>query len=679
MQERLTRWTLRRGRWVLWSWLLVAGFGVWAGFGLNDRLTAVTDVPGSASAAAQAAVRSAFGAETDGSFLVIYEFTQASETEVAGFKRAVEAAAMRIPTAAVQQQRAVGGVLYASIGTALPLLQASAETDELRSALADVGLGTAMVTGPPALEHDVRPVLGDDLRRGGLLGLLLAVGVLVVAFGRSRRIVIPLAVAAGTVSGSLCAVYLLSYFVPMVLYVPSIVELVGLGLAIDYSLLLTYRHQRMSSSSDAIVETMRTAGRTVWWAGATAAIGLASLTLVPIPLVRSLGLAGLVVPLVALSAAHTLVPPLLQRLGAGPARGALAFGAPQVWTRISGWATRRPRASLVASMLVCVVAALPLASVHLAPASLTSLPTEAPAAQALAFVSKRVGPGVVTPLEVLITVQPGAARGTGNDAARRALAEHLTKLPDVFGVFTDDGPNYIDGSASHQRIFVIGRHEFADDSSRRLVETLRALQPKQFGYGAGTTIAIAGAPAQGVDFLDTLGRVMPWVILLIVFAAALVLSKVFGAWRTAVVSVLLNAVSLTAACGLVVAVFQLGLGSNLLRTPQVPQIESWTFVFMFALLFGITTDYQVFIVRSIMEVRGAVADDVMEIQQGVANSAGIVTAGAVAFVAALSGLLLGRIAGLQELGFGLAAGVLIDATVVRGVMLPSALTLLRRR
>lgn len=660
------------------AWVLVIFLGAMAAIQLNDRLTAVTDIPGSASAGAQSQVRSAFGSDTDSTFLVLYEFTQASEAEIADYKQRIVKAAVAVPTAVVQQQRAVGGVLYSNISTSLPLLQASAQTPVLRQALTDAGLGSAMVTGPPALEHDIRPILADDLKRGGLLGLVLAVVVLLVAFGRSRRVFIPMAIAAATVAGSLCIVYLISSVTTMVLYVPNIVELVGLGLAIDYAVLLTHRHQLAADRDDAIPVTMNTAGRTVQWAGATAIVGLATLLLVPIPLVRSLGLAGVIVPMVAVLASSTLMPPLLHWLGSGPPRGLLVHGAMQFWARTSGWATNRPRLTLFAALMFCGVLAVPLAAAQLAPASLTSLPTEAPAAQALAYLSNRLGPGVVTPNELLIELPVGTARSAQNDAARQALAAELTKLPEVYGVFTDVGPNYIDASASYHRIFVIGRHEFADPRSGQLVTTLRGLDPSDFGYDAAASISVAGAPAQGVDFLSTLTRVMPPVMLLILLAAILLLARVFGSWRIAVISAGLNVVSLAAACGVVVALFQFGAGSGVLGTYHVARIESWTFVFMFALLFGLTTDYQVFIVRSMLESVNR-EEPIAAVRSGIMNSAGVVTAGALAFVVALSGLMFGRIAGLQELGFGLAAGVLIDATIVRGLLLPSALTLLRLR
>ena len=677
MLDRLTTWTVRYRGVVIGTWALIIALGLLAAIHVDAHLTAVTAVPGSASSSANALLDSAFDENAEGSFVIVRSFGTAGDDEIAAMKQQVAAAVRQIPTAVVQQQRAIGGVLYASVGTALPLIEASAQTPRLRSALAAVGLSDALVTGPPALEHDVRPILAEDLQRGGLVGLVLAIGILVVAFGWRRRVLVPVIVAVATIAGAMCVVYLLAMRITMVLYVPSIVELVGLGLALDYTLLLVHRHQLAGGDAAAIVTTMRTAGRTVLWAGMTAAIGLTALLLMPIPLVRSLGIAGCVVPLVALLAAITLTPALLSLFGTERPGGLLSTTS-TIWDRVGASVTQRPRTAVAAGLLACTVLAAPLTQAALAPASLTALPDDVPASQAVAAITKRLGPGVITPHEVLVTVPAGTARDLRNDEARQRLATALTKLPEVFGVFTDTGTNYIDASETHQRIFVVGRYAFSDPRTVDLVDKLRALRAAAFGYADGSRIAVAGAPAQGVDFLQAIRDSVPLLVLLILFVAFMALRSVFGSWRIASISIALNLVSLAAACGVVVAVFQLGLGSMLLRTYHVPQIESWTFVFMFALLFGLTTDYQVFVVRSMLEAHGPAGTRIAAITAGLGRTGGLVTLAAVAFVCALTGLVFGRIAGLQELGVGLAAGVLIDATIVRGVLLPGALALLRR-
>ena len=237
----------------------------------------------------------------------------------------------------------------------MDLGQAANVTGDLRVALHEAGLPDALVTGPPALQHDLTPVLTSDLQRGELLAGVLALVVLLAALGLCWAVLIPFLVAGATVAGTLGVVYLLAQHFLMVLYVPNVIELIGLALAIDYSLLMVHRfrtevrHEDVSVE-DAILATMRSAGRTVVLSGVAVAIGLATLLIVPVPFVRSLGAAGLVVPLFSLAAALSpaarvaVVLRTRRRSTTRPARSdvADATSRPDVWSRIARGVVRRP-------------------------------------------------------------------------------------------------------------------------------------------------------------------------------------------------------------------------------------------------------------------------------------------------------------------------------------------------
>jgi len=235
------------------------------------------------------------------------KFKNASNQEIEGFKTKISAAASAIPTAKVTQQRALGGVLFANIGTSFKLIDAAAYTEKFREALINQGLEGALVTGPPAIYRDVTPVLASDLQRGQILAILLALLLLILMLGTCWAVLVPVLFASATISLALAVVYLLAQRILMVLYIPNIIELIGLGLAIDYSLLIVHRFRREImdhedlSVDDAIVKTMETAGRTVILSGFIVSIGLATLLLVSVPFVRSLGAAGLVVPVVSVN------------------------------------------------------------------------------------------------------------------------------------------------------------------------------------------------------------------------------------------------------------------------------------------------------------------------------------------------------------------------------------------
>jgi uncharacterized membrane protein YdfJ with MMPL/SSD domain len=212
----------------------------------------------------------------------------------------------------------------------------------LRDALAAQHLTDALVTGPPALNHDLTPVLSGDLRRGEAVALVLALVLLIAVLGLCWAVLVPFLVAGATAAGAMAIVYLLAQHFLMVLYTPNVIELIGLGLAIDYSLLIVHRFRGEIAVDDvtvddAIVATMSTAGRTISLSSLTVAIGLATLFLVPVSFVRSLGAAGLVVPLVALGAALTLQPALLSLLG----RHADRSRCSRRRSRCSRWVPRR--------------------------------------------------------------------------------------------------------------------------------------------------------------------------------------------------------------------------------------------------------------------------------------------------------------------------------------------------
>lgn len=677
MLQRVAGVAYRRSVPVLAAWIVISILGVAALLNVDARLTAVTTVPGSPSAIADAQVQSAFGETFAGTFSVIYPFGQATEAEIDELKDAATAAVARVPELSIRQLRAIGGTLYVLIGSDLPLLEASALTPELRSALVTEGLRDAMVTGPPALEHDVRPVLAEDLRRGALVGVLLVLAVLLVGFGRTRLVFVPLVAAGATIATAVLVIYLLAGFIPMVLYVPNVVELVGLGLAIDYAVLIVHRYRQERADAPpphALERAYGSAGRTVWWAAATAAISLLALAVIPVPLVQSLAIAGVLVPLVAVIVSATLVPALLrllERADDQDARWRGLLGNARAWDPLLERVARRPLAVAIGGVLLLVTIGLPTMALRLAPASLTAVPQDVPAAAAVQFLQERVGPGAITPHELVIEVVEGSATETANDRARRAFASWLSERTNVFGVFTDSTTGYVDATDRYQRIFVIGRTDFAAEQTAQLVRELRAVRLTEFGYADTARLYVAGAPAQGVDFLEALRTWVPGMVLVVLVAAMLALRRVLRSTLLAALSIGMNLVTLASVFGMLVMVFQwwpfdVGL-------ERVERLESWALVLLFALLFALSMDYQMFVLTRIREQfieSGHLRTAVLE---GTRHTAGVVSIAAVAFVVALSGLIVGSVSGLQQLGIGLALGVLLDATVVRLVLLPGLL------
>ena len=692
MLERWTQVVIRNRFAVIVVWLALVMVGSFAGSKLNDHLTTSLSVPGSESAKAGEILSHHFKENIEGTFTVLLKVRTASPGDIDGYKAKIAVAASAIPTAEVAQQRVLEGVLFASIGTSFKLIDAAAYTEKFRKALIDQGLKGALVTGPPAIYRDVTPVLTSDLQRGQMLAVLLALLLLILMLGTCWAAVVPLVFAMAAISLALAAVYLLAQRFLMVLYIPNIVELIGLGLAIDYSLLIVHRFRREVMDhdgiriDDAIAKTMQTAGRTVILSGISVSIGLATLLFVPVPFVRSLGMAGLVVPVVSVITALTLQPALLSFLGR---RGVTPRGFPGLmtrsdlmtglWAKIANTVIRKPIAVLSLSVAALAVAASSIFWLQITPSSLTAIPAQLESARALSMTTERVGPGIITPNEIVIDLgKPHQATTLAVKKARTNLANAILRNPEVFVVATDEVAPFVDLTGRYLRIFVLGHHDLGAEASQKLVHELREKYLPEASFSENTKIYLGGAPAQGVDLLERILKSFPWIVLFALGIAYIVLLRAFRSLVLPLKAILLDLVSISVAYGSVVLVFRFGLGSSILGTYKLDQIEAWALIFLFPVLFGLSMDYEIFIVSRIREAWNRGSTNTEAIVEGLAHTGGVVTAAAIILVGAIGGLVIGHFAGLQQLGVGLAFGVLIDATIIRGLLLPSAMVLLGR-
>lgn len=692
MLEQWTRAVIRRRLVVVCTWFAIIFLGFLAAPKLNDHLTTSLNVPGSESERAESLLAARFQENIEGTFTIFYKFKQATPTEIAGFKAKIEQASRVIPQSQVTLQRAVGGVLFASISTALPLTQAARHTEKLRSALAKEDLKGAQVTGPPAIFSDVTPVLADDLRRGQMVAVVLALILALLLLGFSRAVVVPFIFAAATISLTIAVVYLLSHRLLMVLYIPNIVELIGLGLAIDYSLLIVHRFRReimedsALSDEDAIIKTLETAGRTVVLSGAIVSVGLATLLLVPVPFVRSLGAAGLIVPLASVLAALTLQPALLSYLGR---TGVSAKGFNGLMTRrdlstgfvarLAEFVIRKPLPVFLTSLAVLALLASSVLWLQVTPSSLTAIPANLESSQALNMATDRAGPGVITPHQIVVDL--GSKNQLLNPEvveARARLSALLQKDKEVFVLATGEKPPYVEATGRYFRIFVIGHHDIGAKETQTLVKDIREKYIPQANFPTEAKIFVGGAPAQGTDLLNRIYGSFPWIVLLALVLAYLILLRAFRSLFLPLKAIILDLISIAVAYASLVLVFRFGFGSSLLGTYRLDQIEAWVLIFLFAVLFGLSMDYEVFIVSRMREARQRGASNNEAIVEGIVHTSGVVTAAAVILVGALSGFVGGHFAGLQQLGIGLAFGILIDATIIRGLLLPSAMVLLGR-
>ncbi|MGZ8687066.1 MAG: MMPL family transporter [Gaiellaceae bacterium] len=680
MLERWTRAVLRFRLLVLACWLAVLIVGAFASVRLPELLSNSFAVPGTDSEQARLLLEHHFDERPDGTFTVVFPVARPADSAVRdGLRRRLEGAARSVPGGHALPLRSGVRLLYGDIATTLPLNEAKRYTDDLRHELRTQDGPAASVTGPPAIQHDVDPIVAADLRRAELVALPIALFVLVAVFGLSVAVLIPFSFAACTITGALAAVYGIAHLLPMVTYVTNLVVLIGLALAIDYSLLVVHRYRdelaRGRRSDDAIVCTMATAGRAVAFSGLAVAVGLGALLLVPVPFIRSIGIAGLLVPLISIAGMLTLQPVLLSLLG----RPTATRGGDALWSRLAASILRRPWAFLGTGSALLLAAAIPALFLQVTPGSISGIPGSSESVRGFEALRDGVGAGAVTPTQVV--VDSGAAgrgrRGPARDAIVR-LTDALARDPEVLVVANGIHAPYVDPTARYARVIVVGRHEYGEDETRQLVRRLRTELVPAARPPRGVRVVVGGAPPQGVDFLARTYAWFPWLVLGVLALSYVVLLRAFRSIVLPLKAVLLNLLSVAAAYGLLVVIVQWGFGSSLLGLGE-NGVEAWVPVLLFALLFGLSMDYEVFLVAPMREEWDAGHDHARAVERGLVRTGRIVTAAALIMVAVFSGFVAGSVPGLQQFGLGLALGILLDATIVRMLLVPSLMAVLGRR
>jgi uncharacterized membrane protein YdfJ with MMPL/SSD domain len=690
--ERWTRWMLRY-RWVVVAaWLVVLVGGGWSSSRLSALLSNTFTMPGTDSERARTILKEHYGDRSDGAFTIVFRVRDSADPrQHALLQKRMAVAATLVPSGRAQPLVAGGPhVLYGDITSTLDLATAKGYTDDILAKLPQGGGVRSFVTGQAAIQHDLDPIFDEDLQKGEFeIAIPIALLVLLLVFGLSWSVTIPLLFAACTIEGTLGLVYLFAHHVTMATYVTNLVQLIGLGIAIDYSLLIVYRFReelaRGGSNDDAVVRTMATAGRAVVFSGATVAIGLALLLFMPSPFMRSMGIGGFLIPLVSITAAVTLQPALLSLYGRRGTKRVRVwrFGEEGsrrgFWERLSAAIMRRPLAFLAAGAVLLVAFALPVFALKLTPGSAQGIPQHPQAVRGFTILRDAVGAGALSPTQIIVdTGREGRVASADTQRSVAALVERVRRNPEVAFVRYRAGPPLVDPSGRYAQIVVAGKHEYGEGPAQEFVHDLRDTIIPSVSWPAGVRVLAGGGPPQGVDFIDRSYDVFPWLVLGVLVLTYLLLMRAFRSLLLPLKAVILNLLSVGAAYGLLVVVFKWGVGNDVLGLYQFPQIEAWIPIFLFAMLFGLSMDYEVFLVTRMREAWDETHDNVRAVGLGLERTGRIVSAAAIIMVAAFSGFVAGRIVGLQEFGLGLAVAILVDATIVRVLLVPSLMALFGR-
>jgi uncharacterized membrane protein YdfJ with MMPL/SSD domain len=682
-----------RTRWlVLAAWLVLVATAGAASSGLSDLLTNRFVLPGAESEKAGEILEEHFGRKPEGSFSVVVQGPAGSaQSLVEPTRAAATRAAHELPTGRLVDVHPVSdSVVSATIASELQPADAKGNTDAMREAAGQIPGARVYLSGQSAIESDLEPVQNRDLQVGELyIAIPVALGILVFVFG-TLAFLLPFMLAAAAIPVTLGLVWIFANFMTLSTYLTNMVALIGLGIAIDYSLLMVYRYREERRTGrpkeDAISVTLETAGRAVVFSGTAVAIGLALMLAMPLPFMRGFGLAGLLIPLVSVLAAITLLPVLLYWLEDRLDRVPLVprriierreDSERSFWARLAGAIMRRPVlfASGTAALLLALAA--PVTALQLGPGSNEGVPQNLESVKGLNVLSAAVGEGAISPTEVVIdTGRDRAADDPAIQAAKERLASLLRTDPEIADVVAS-GPQTVDPSGRYLVLQAIGKHEYGLPQSQEFVDRLRDEIVPAAGFPSGVEVLAGGGPAFGVDFLDITYGAFPWLVIAVLLLTYVLLVRAFRSLVLPLKAIVLNLLSVGAAYGVLVLAFKFGWGEPFGLT-QFDQIEGWIPVFLFALLFGLSMDYEVFLVSRMREEWDAGHDNAAAVTEGLAKTGRLVTAAGLIMFAAFMGFVAGSIVGLQQFGLGLAAAILIDVTIIRALLVPSAMKLFGR-
>jgi len=688
--ERITRFSLRHRWLVLGTWLAVLAVSLVAAARLSDLLTNRFRLPGTDTRRAEVILQDHFGQRSTGTFTVVARGEDSAALVPAVRARAARAAAA-LPTGRLVDVRPVArDVVVAQIVSNLEPADSKDRTDDMRRALGTIPGARLYVTGQAAIEHDLDPVFSRDLLKGELIAIPIALLILMFTFG-TLSFLLPFLFAAFTIPTTLALVWVVATRMELSTYIENLVSLIGLGIAIDYSLLLLYRFREElragSARDDAIVATMTTTGRAVVFSGSAVAIGLAMLLFMPLPFMRGFGIAGLLIPTVSVLAAVTLLPALLSLVGRPLDRVRLlphhwldnrADHERGFWPWLARAIMRRPALVAGGTAGLLVVLALPVLALQLTPGSNQGIPRRLEAIQGYDVLTSAIGAGAVAPTNVV--VDTGRPRGVDDPAMHRALAALERKLvadPQVAAVRFDRTAQHVDPTGRFLNVEVVGKEEYGRPASLAFVDRLRGEIIPGAGFPTGVSVYAGGGPPGGKDFLHLTYSWFPWLLVAVLVATFFLLMRAFRSLVLPAKAIVLNLLSIGAAYGLLVVSFKWGAGEWFGLIPY-DQVEGWIPVFLFAMLFGLSMDYEVFLVSRMREEWDAGATNEDAVVLGLTKTGRLVTAAGLIMFAAFMGFVAGSLVGLQQFGFGLAAAILIDVTIVRALLVPSAMALFGR-
>ncbi|MFC8389858.1 MMPL family transporter [Streptomyces sp. NPDC057238] len=652
---------------LLWGLFLLLGFGL--GTGVFARLSDnVPEVPGTES---ESAARYLDRVDPAGESITgVVAGTTVSDPELrAEVERAVADVRTVAGVAAVPDPYTTRG-LTAEDGRALIIpvtleggLDDDAEERTLDAAaerIREIDAPDVHVSGGPLLGQQIGERAQEDVKNAELISLPVVLALLLVVFGGLRSALLPLVVAVSGIAGAFLALFLFSEVTDISVYAIQVTTMLGLGLAVDYALLMLVRFREERRHTEDVVEavhrTVAAAGRTVLFSGLTVAVSLTGLLVFPSVFLRSMGLAVAAVVVIDMLAALTLLPALLTRFGGriAPAKDRPEGEEGRLFARIARFAARRRIAVLAVAVPVLLVLAVPAAGMKIALGDARQLPTDTEARQLHDIVGGHFPPGTgVTP--VTVVVRPGADGATVDGIRALSPATAVRELPGGATVLEIRPPGAADG-----------------EEATELVERVREVRGDE-------PVEVTGPAARLVDFREMLAERAPWAAVTVLAGIFVLLFAFTGSVLLPLRTIATTLLSLGAALGAVVWVFQDGHLAGLLGAEGLGALSLTAPPLIVAIAFGLAMDYELFILARMREARERTGDDAEAVVDGLRRSGRVVTCAALLLAVVFAAFMTGGFSPILQIGLGLTLAVLIDATVVRMLLVPATMSLLGRR
>ncbi|MCD6028858.1 MAG: family transporter [Thermomicrobiales bacterium] len=609
-----------------------------------------------------------------------------------------------LPTADPHLIAPGGYTAYAIVGLSVGPEEAQRLVPAFEAALEPQDEVRMSVAGAGAFYRDIETVSQRDLRRAEVLVFPVALVALLLVFGSVVAAMMPLLVGAAGVALVLASIFLATRVTELSIFVLNLATMLGLGLAVDYSLFVTsrFREELAGNGGDvarAVERTMATAGKAVLFSGSTVLIGLMGLSLFDFMFLRSVGIAGVIVVAWSTLAALTLLPALLGIVGTNIDRLAIrrtaAAGSEHgFWVRLSRAVMARPIAVLIPTLALLLLLGTPFLRANISSPDATILPPDLPSRQAFDLLVAEYGPGEISPFFIVLeangdiftterlgVIYDVAARLANDPRITRVQSIAPPTLPreEAIGVALlqrglgrlgiDTGAGRL---ANDNVAVVVAYTPFLPNSAenKALLAELRALHPP------GLTVMVDGGTAEIVDVVAEMYAEFPRAIALVVAATYLVLLVLFRSVLLPLKAILMNALSIVASYGALVWVFQEGNLSGALGFTGLGFVEASLPVIMFCVLFGLSMDYEVFLLSRIREEWERTGDNARAVAVGLQRSGRIITSAALLVVVVAGAFVTAEVVIIKALGFGIALAVFLDATVVRALLVPSTMRLL---